>query len=414
MIVVGGGPGGSCAATALARAGHRVLLLEREVFPRFHVGESLLPYNTALFDELGLTPVLEAAGFPLKRGAQFHLGDGSKGTAFVFRNGRFTRHHAAFQVERSRFDELLLRHAAACGVEVREGFTVGRAANDAAGVEVEGRGRDGETAVFRACFLVDATGRDNLTGNRDGLREMNPRLRKLAVFAHFSGVRLDPGEKAGDTVIVRLADKWFWMIPVGEDRVSVGLVADRDAFAASRLSPEAFFEKWRAEAVPVRGRMEGASRIGGFHVTSDWSYRNRAFHGPRLVRVGDAAGFIDPIFSSGVFLAMHSARLAAREIAAALARGDDGASGLARYERRIRRAFAVYAEMVDHFYTTPFMEVFLEPREKWDLPAAVNALLAGETEGGWRLRWRMRLFFLLVRIQARWPFAPRIAFDAVP
>ena len=411
---MGGGPGGSCAATLLARAGHRVLLLEREVFPRFHVGESLLPYNLPIFEELGLLPALEKAGFPAKRGAQFHLADGSKGTGFVFRQGRFTRHREAFQVERSKFDELLLRHAAACGVEVREGFCVSRAANSADGVEVEGTGRDGVSARVRARFLVDATGRDNFTGNRDGIREMNPRLRKLAVFAHFSGVKLDPGERAGDTVIVRLENKWFWLIPVGADKVSVGLVMDRDEFAAAKAPAGDVFGRWLAGAVPVKERLAGARRLTEFHVTSDWSYRNRSFHGPRLVRVGDAAGFIDPIFSSGVFLAMHSARLAGRAIGEALARGTDGTDGFVRYEKRIRSAFAVYAEMVDQFYTTPFMELFLEPREKWALPAAVNALLAGETEGGWKLWWRMRLFFLLVRIQARWPLVPRIDFAPVP
>ena len=413
-VVIGGGPGGSCAATVLGRAGRRVLLLEREVFPRFHIGESLLPYNQEIFDELGLLPVLRNAGFPAKHGVQFHLGDGGKCAAFAFRKGRFTRFPESFQVERSRFDEILLRHAATCGVEVREGFAVTRSANDAGGVEVEGVGRDGARAVFRGRFLVDATGRDNLTGNRDGIREMNPRLRKLAVFAHFSGVRLDPAEQAGDTVIVRLEDKWFWLIPVAPDKVSVGVVMDRDEFAAAKTSPGEVFERWRDAAPVVRDRLADATPVTGYHVTSDWSYRNRTFVGPRLVRVGDAAGFIDPIFSSGVFLAMHSARLAARAIDGALAGGNDGARAFARYEKRMRHAFGVYAEMVDKFYTKPFMELFLEPRAKWDLPAAVNAVLAGELDGGWRLHWRMRLFFLLVRLQARWPLVPRIEYAPAP
>ncbi len=413
VIVIGGGPGGSCAATVLAKAGRRVLLLEREKFPRFHVGESLLPYNHAIFEELGLLPILEKAGFPAKRGAQFHIADGSKGTAFVFGKGRFTRHPAAFQVERSRFDEILLRHAESCGAEVREEFSVKRTANDADGVEVEGIGRDGSRATFRARFLVDATGRDNLTGNRDGLRDMNPKLRKLAVFAHFSGVRLDPGTAGGDTVIVRLENKWFWVIPVGVDKVSVGVVMERDEFAAAKSTPGEVFERWRDSSVAMKERLADARRLTEYHVTSDWSYRNRSFHGPRLVRVGDAAGFIDPIFSSGVFLAMHSARIAAHAIDDALAGGGDGAAGFVRYERRMRDALGIYSEMVEKFYTTPFMELFLEPRDKWQIAAAINAILAGELEGGWRLRWRMRLFFMLVWLQEKRPFMPRIRFAPV-
>ncbi len=417
VIVIGGGPGGSCAATFLAKAGKKVLVLEKEHFPRFHIGESLLPYNHALFEELGLLPALENAGFPMKKGAQFHLGNGSKGVGFAFKNGRFTRHTAAFQVERSKFDQILLTHARTCGAEVSEGVSVERIESDAEGVSVLAASSEGKR-TYRARLLIDASGRGNVTGTQEAIREPNLKLRKLAIFGHFEGVSLDAGESAGDTVIVRLNTKWFWLIPLrigagGNSKVSVGLVMDRDEFSQSGRSAEEVFEQLVASSPPVAARLRQARKVSPIQVTSDFSYRNRSFWSSRVIRVGDAAGFIDPIFSSGVYIAMYSAKLAASAVIEELKFGGNGSSRFPAYERRLQSAMAIYMEMVENFYTTPFMEVFLEPRAKWNLDAAVNAVLAGELEGGWKLRWRMRVFFWLVRLQSKRPFMPRVSFDSM-
>ena len=409
-VIIGGGPGGSTAATFLARAGHRVIVLEREHFPRFHIGESLLPYNRGIFDELGVLPELERAGLIKKTGAQFHIGNGSKSLFLVFRNGRFTREPEAFQVERATFDDMLLKYAAKKGAEVREGWTVSRFNSDASGVTVEARSDTGEQRSFRGRFLIDASGRGNLTGNQEGIREIHPKLKKLAVFGHFADVRLDDGEKAGDTVIIRLEDKWFWIIPLSAEKTSVGCVMDQAEFARAKESPGDIFARiWQASP-PLRERMRNARLLGSMHTTSDFSYRNRSYIGNRLLRVGDAAGFMDPIFSAGVYLACYSAKLAATIVGQAVRDNNDGAAALRKYDRKIFCAMRTYWDMVEGFYTTPFMEVFMSPRHRLSLPAAVTAVLAGELDGGWKIRWRMRAFFWIIKLQRRFPLLPRICF----
>jgi FADH2-dependent halogenase len=412
-LVIGGGPGGSSAATFLAREGKRVLVLEKEHFPRFHIGESLLPYNQPLFEEMGVLPALQAAGFPRKFGAQFHLGNGTQALKLMFRNGQFTRVADTFQVERSKFDDILLRHAQKSGAEVHEGWTVTRFSAEPGQVTVQARGENGQAQTISTSFLLDASGRGNVTGNQEGLRVIHPRLKKLAVFGHFEAVKLDEGQPGGDTLIVRLDNKWFWIIPISATKTSVGCVMDKEEFSRSQESPPELFERlWKSNTV-MRERMKDARLVNSIQTTSDFSYHNRRFVGHRLVRVGDAAGFMDPIFSAGVYLAMHSGREAAKAVLAALGSGNDGQAGLKRYEKRFYRAMRLYWEMVEGYYTTPFIELFLQPRGRFQVPDAIVAILAGELDGGWALKWRRWLFFLLVKMQAHWPVVPRFSFAEV-
>jgi FADH2-dependent halogenase len=359
---------------------------------------------------MGVLPALEQAGFLPKYGAQFHVGNSVKALKLVFQNGRFTRETTAFQVERAKFDDVLLKHARSVGAEVREGWTVTGFSRTDTGVSVQAREGDNPVEEFTGKFLLDASGRGNFTGNQENLRVIHPRMKRLAVFGHFEGVAIDEGTKSTDTVIVRLENKWFWLIPLTREKVSVGCVMDQAEYAGMKLPPAEVFERiWRS-STEMRQRMEKARALSAIQTTSDFSYYNRCLASPRLLRIGDAAGFMDPIFSAGVYLAMYSGRLAAGVAAEAIAAGDDGGTRLAAYEKRVFGIMHYYWKMVELFYTTPFMELFLEPRPRFNLPDAITAVLAGELEGGLAMEWRRQIFFFLVKLQSRWPLVPKISF----
>lgn len=415
VIVIGGGPAGSTAATLLAKYGHSVTLLERDQFPRFQIGESLLPYNNDLFDRLGVRDRLRApASFP-KYGAYFVTGDGVVGHTFRFGRHLPEKYASSYQVRRADFDDLLLRNAEASGVEVRERTRVLDVdLSDSSRAVVRTIDSDGKPSTLEARFVIDASGHATTLGRSLGTREEEASLRKIAIFAHYRNVEASAeGRDAGNTVIVILPDCWFWMIPLSEGIMSVGLVADRETVIAAGGAPERLLNEMIARTPYVNRRMVQAERVGQVYARKDFSYRVKGVVGPNYALAGDAAGFFDPIFSTGVFMAMKSADLAA---AGADLRLRTGSSRLLRhYERTMGIALERYFAFITRFYDREFLEVFLQPSLRFGLMPVVVGLLAGDVFDRRLDRWRIAMFLALTRIQKIRPvIAPRIAWDTLP
>lgn len=409
VIIIGGGPAGSTAATTLAQAGRRVLVLEKEKFPRFHIGESLLPYNRAIFDALGVWPKIESAGFMKKRGAQFLMGNGPEKTRLDFTSGSFTEFPTAVQVERSKFDNLLLQHSRENGAEVREESLVISHRITDSGVTVKYRSAaDGTEHEAAAAFLMDASGLSNLTANQASLREYYPGHKKIAIFGHFENVDMPQGEEYGDILIVRRENSWFWMIPLEDKKTSVGLVLDRAEFQALGSVPDKIFHDAVRTTKVVADRFTQAVPKEPLRVLTDFSYRNGALIAPRLVRIGDASGFIDPIFSSGVMLAMTSGRQGAQVVHEALTAGQAMTAGMRQYEKDNRRRISQYWEFIENFYKNHFAQIFFQPTNRWRMVCAINAVLAGRTSLSFAVRWRLRVFFFLAWLNKHLPVARRI------
>ncbi|MGA7615662.1 MAG: FAD-dependent oxidoreductase [Thermoanaerobaculia bacterium] len=415
VIVIGGGPAGSTVATLLAGKGLSVTLLEREKFPRFQIGESLLPYANPILERLGVAEALaRGESSVLKLGAEFITADGSIGYSFLFGEDLPEKYSFTYQVRRAEFDAMLLARAAESGVDVRQQTRVTdvRIGDDRVSVTASGEGE--ESFTVEAHFVVDATGYASILGNRHGGRVDDQVLRRVAVFAHYRGV--EPGatdERAGNIVVVVLRDGWLWMIPLSEGVTSVGLVLDRDSFKAAARSPEEILAEAIEGAPYVARRMGGSERVGPVRVRRDFSYRMQRIAGPRWALVGDAAGFVDPIFSTGVFTAMRSAEIAADAIAYRLETGSFRA--LERYQRRVGAVLRRYTRFIRHFYEREFMEIFLQPSERFGLRRVIIGLLAGDAFERRSGRWKLALFFALVHLQRRsGRIAPSIEWDTLP
>lgn len=396
-LVVGGGPAGSAAATLLAMAGCFAMVCERERFPRFHVGESLLPQSAPLLRRLGVWERLHAGGFQRKWGAHFLFEPEGVGSRVVFARGLDPRNDMAFQVRRAEFDQLLLDNAAEKGAEVRQGVEVAEVCF--AGARATGallRHEDGREEEVEARVVIDATGRDTLLGGQLGLRERDPALRQLALFSHFRGMRMGLGRDGGDILVVGGPVGWYWLIPLDADTTSVGIVFPGRIAQERRGRPlEEFFADLLERSPEVASRLAGAERVEAVHPVADFSYRLARFGGDGWVAVGDAVAFLDPVFSSGVHVALSTASRAAHDVARALAaKGRVDAADLSGYERFARGGLDHFRRYILGFYDPAFVALFSGEPPLELLRAGVSTALAGRAfRRGLRQRLLEAVFF---------------------
>jgi len=409
VAIIGGGPAGSTAATLLARAGRRVIVFEREKFPRFHIGESLLPFSIQTFDRLGVREKLDRTFLP-KFGGEIMAACGTRGVKFYFKDGFRSERDRAYQVTRSDFDKLLLDHSRENGAEVREETEVKVVNFDADQVKIEIENSSGTRSKIEARYLLDCSGRQTTLGSFFNLKKTYDHLQKFSVFAHYENIDRLPGRDATLIRMVRGIDRWFWMIPLTDTRTSVGVVVDTATFRAAKLAPQAALEKFIAEQPLMNDRMKNAIRVSPVYSAGDYSYRITRLSGERWLLVGDAAGFIDPVFSSGVFLAIMSAEKAADTLDEVLRDESERRRLFVKYSRSVNRIMDIYLTFVNAWYRRgkEFLEVFLNPTDTMQIAAAVNAVLAGNEGKSLAIKWRMWVFYFFVYAQKFFAFSPRL------
>ncbi|MGV3533233.1 MAG: NAD(P)/FAD-dependent oxidoreductase [Chthoniobacteraceae bacterium] len=358
VIVIGGGPAGSTAASLLAEKGRRVVLFEKEKFPRYHIGESLMPYCWFPLERLGVLDEIEKIAFTKKQSVQFVTQDGRQSQPFYFFQHFDHPCSTSWQVERADFDLMLLNNARKNGVEVHEQTKVSHVLKDDSGrvigVEVMPTQGGGKREVF-APITIDCSGREQVATAQDGWRIKDPYLNKIAVWTYYRGAKRDPGIDEGSTTVAYVPDRgWFWYIPMRNDLVSVGVVAEKDYLFSDGKDPAAIMAREIEKNVWIKDHLSTGTQTGEYRVTSEFTYRSKYCAADGLVLAGDAFAFLDPVFSSGVLLALKSGELAADEVDAALTAGDTSAARFADYGEVLCLAMENMRRLVYAFYDTDF------------------------------------------------------------
>ena len=362
-IVIGGGPAGSTVATLVAEQGHRVLLLERTSTPQFKIGESLIPATYWTFKRLGMLEKLRASHFPQKYSVQFYSRTGKASNPFYFFQTNPHDSAVTWQVLRSEFDQMLLDNAKEKGVEIRRGIG-GREVlfegDTATGVVTQNV--DGTRETLNATVIVDSTGQRSLIGRQLSLNTTEPNLKMASLFTHYEGGHRDEGIDEGATLILHTEEKdsWFWSIPLPYNRTSIGVVGELDYLlqnrrdADSKLNFQKIFTEELAKCAPLQQRLEGANQLFPIQSTKDFSYRASRIAGNNWVLVGDAFGFLDPVYSTGLFLALKSGEMAADVIIEAFHKNDFSEAQLGSFGPAFVKGMEAFRKLVYAFYTKEF------------------------------------------------------------
>jgi flavin-dependent dehydrogenase len=389
-LIIGAGPAGCAAAAILAEHGRRVLLLEREKFPRYHIGESLIPFTFHPLQRLGLVPKMKCSHFVKKYSVQFVAPSGQTSQPFYFFD-RYDRDTIAqsWQVLRSEFDQLLLDHARSRGAAVLEETTVLELLRrDGAVVGVRARHRTGEPADYFAPITLDCSGKESFAAARNGWRQRDPYLNKVAVWTYYQGSKRDAGIDEGQTTVAMIPNKgWFWHIPQHDDRVSVGVVAEGSYLTRAAVrSPEAIFQREVAQNPWIQERLATGRQVGPYRLTGEYTHHARHCYSPGLLLAGDAFCFLDPVFSSGVMLALKSGVLAGDAVHAALAAGDCAPGRFADYGATLRAGIENMRKLVYAFYNPNFSFRQVLERQP-DLAGDITDCLSGDVNKDFSRLW---------------------------
>ena len=379
VLVIGGGPAGSTAANLLAERGYRVVVLEKDCHPRFHIGESLLPANLPLFERLGVAERIRAIGMP-KWGAEFVSPRHGRSESFAFADAWNKSLPYAYQVRRSVFDEILIRRAAERGATVIEGCRASKVEFDGSGdgVRVDGEHDDGVRSSWKARFLIDASGRETFLANHFGMKRRNPKHGSAAIYGHFAGADRHAGKREGDISIYWFDHGWFWFIPLADGATSVGAVVWPYYLKTRRVPLRDFLLATVKLCAPLAERLQSASLISDVEAAGNYSYASACSHGHNYLLIGDAFAFIDPVFSSGVWLAMHGAVAAVDAVDASLRDQARAPAAMRTFDRAVRRGPKAFSWFIYRVTKPTMRELFMHPGNPMRMKEALLSVLAGD------------------------------------